>query len=91
MYDVDYNWYFSLTATNETLDEKCEELRKQFDELNREVEIERRKNERLQQEKRIHKEELLASANKAPGFGSVQEKKINANQLNGDSINQNVS
>lgn len=38
-----------------------EELRKQIDELNREVEIERRKNERLQVEQRNRKDESVSA------------------------------
>lgn len=53
---------FSLTATNESLEEKIEDLKKQLDDLSREVEIERRKNERLQIEQINRKEELLAAA-----------------------------
>lgn len=56
----------SLTATNESLEEKIEDLRKQLDELNREVEIERRKNERLQIEQRARKEELFAAVTNNP-------------------------
>lgn len=40
------------------MEEKCEELRKQIEDLNREVEIERRKNERLQMEQRTKKDEM---------------------------------
>lgn len=52
---------YSLTSTNEGLEEKIEDLRKQLDELNREIEIERRKNERLQLEQLTRKEELFAA------------------------------
>lgn len=55
----------SLTTTNESLEEKIEDLRKQLDELNREVEIERRKNERLLIEQRARKEELFVAATNA--------------------------
>lgn len=44
------------------MEEKCEELRRQIDDLNREVEIERRKNERLQHEQRTRKEEAISAA-----------------------------
>lgn len=60
------SFFCSLTATNESLEEKIEDLRKQLDELNREVEIERRKNERLQIEQQTRKEELfVATTNNA--------------------------
>lgn len=50
-----------MTTTNESLEEKCEELRKQIDDLHREVEIERRKNERLQIEQRTRKDEAVTT------------------------------
>lgn len=53
--------FISLTTTNETIEEKCEELRKQIEELHREVEIERRKNERLQIEQRMKKDETVTA------------------------------
>lgn len=43
------------------MEEKCEELRKQIEELHREVEIERRKNERLQLEQRTKKDEPITT------------------------------
>lgn len=45
-------FFISLTATSEALEEKCEELRKQVDDLNQQVETERRKTERILQEQR---------------------------------------
>lgn len=62
-----------MTATNESLEEKIEDLRKHLDELNREVEIERRKNERLQIEQINRKEELIVAAIKQK---SEQNEKI---------------
>lgn len=64
---------FSLTATNESLEEKCDDLRKQIEDLSREVEIERRKNERLQLEQRTNKDEMavvMAAANAAAALPS---------------------
>lgn len=55
------SFVYSTTATVEALEEKCEELRRQIDELNRELEIERRKNERLQHEQRARKEEAITA------------------------------
>lgn len=52
---------FSAAATVEALEEKCDEVRRQVDELNRELEIERRKNERLQHEQRTRKEEAITA------------------------------
>lgn len=52
----------SLTTTNESLEEKLEDVRKQIEELNREVEIERRKNERLQIEQRTKREHEATNA-----------------------------
>lgn len=52
-----YSSFYSLSNTNEILDEKCEDLRKQLEELNRQLEIERRKNERLVLEQQRTKKE----------------------------------
>lgn len=54
-------FFLSLTTTNESLEEKCEEFRKQIEESHREVEIERRKNERLQLEQRKRKDEAVTT------------------------------
>lgn len=48
---------YSLTTANEVLEEKCEDLRKQVEELNRQVDIERRKTERILQEQRARRDE----------------------------------
>lgn len=74
------SFVFSLTTANETFEEKCEDLRRQIDELNREVEIERRKNERLQLEQRTKYDELAAvSASTHPGS---RESNVSINNRN---------
>lgn len=44
------------------MEEKCEDLRKQVEELNRQVDIERRKTERILQEQRTRRDEAQRAA-----------------------------
>lgn len=73
----------SLTTANESLEEKIEDLRKQLDELNREVEIERRKNERLLTEQRARKEEMFAATT------NNSKKQQHSDASNKDVLNSN--
>lgn len=59
-------------------------MRKHLDELNREVEIERRKNERLQIEQRARKEELFAAVT-----NSTQKIQRHSNAIEKDVLNSN--
>lgn len=82
---IDRFLFFSSVSTNENLEEKLEELRKQLDDAKREVEIQKRKNERLQLEEHNRKEEQLAVAIK------LKSEKSDYNLSNLSATQQNVT
>lgn len=80
----------SLIATNETLEEKGEELRRQVDDLNQKIEIERRKSERLLQEQRLKKDEAISKAAAAAAAVALQSPTSPISPTSHDNGNRNT-
>lgn len=82
----------TISTTNECLEEKCEDLRKHLEELNRQFDIERRKNEKFLQEKLAQKEEPLAAAvHRKSDAHSPNSKQNQANSLSSEIANSTAN